>query len=501
MRRFWIIALVVTQILLMMTVRFNVTADAQSLKVAPLNPDFEDFAAAFSHVDRESMVAAGFQFGYMPPPVNLKALNPAPLFSLLKQSAAVLPAMWDWRERSGVTPVKNQGSCGSCWAFGNLGSLESKHKISRLSHPDVNLSEENVNSCHMPWLVDRCDGGNTFVALSHLTGLVKRNTDQQFQKGILSETQDPYQGANPHNSDLCDDSARPFPKYRITGARWLSNDTSVMKDAIYNKGPIVTAYYAESPYGPHWYNDNTIYHYPGYYGYTNHEVVIVGWDDNIAWPTGGGLGAWIVKNSWGSFNSMGGYFYLTYDSANVGDDGMYYVGTRNAVTNENLYMEDQPGWLFNVGCGSSEAFGSTVFIPVNNGERLTHVEFYNPFSNMPYNIKIWGTVDSSGSTVTFSNAKATKWGKCQEPGYYTVALPKPILLTKGKEYGVQIKFTDPTGSGYPIPTAAVYPGIIGQFAGMGNSTSYYRCSVSGPFERAVIDGDIHVPCVRARTTY
>jgi C1A family cysteine protease len=501
MKRLWCNVLVVCAVVLLPVISFTAPAGAVGFEVAPLNPDFEDFVAASSRGSHAAMVAAGFQFGYMPSPVNLKALNPVPSLSPLRESAVVLPARWDWREQSGVTPVKDQGQCGSCWVFANTAAVESRHKILNVGHPNMNWSEENMNSCHSFQLWDRCQGGNTFVALSYLTSLVMKNATQQYQKGILSEKQDPYQGPNPHDSALCEDSARPFPKYRITGARWLSNDTNVMKNAIYAYGPIVTAYRAESLNGAHWYNDNTIYHYPGVSGSTNHEVLIVGWDDNIAWPTAGGQGAWIIKNSWGNFNSMGGYFYLTYNSAKVGDDGMYFVGTRTAVTKENLYMEDLPGWLSNIGCGSSTAYGATVFAPVNNNEKLTHVEFYNPFNDMPYTIKVWGTVTGSADEVTFTNLKRTKRGTCQEAGYYTVALDTPVTLTRGKQYGVEIKFKDPSGGHLPVPTAVEYPGFVEPFAGAGNSTSYFRCGASGVFTRAVKAGATHVPCVRARTTY
>ena len=198
---------------------------------------------------------------------------------------------------------------------------------------------------------------------------------------------------------------------------------------------------------------------------------------------------------------MGGYFYLTYGSAKVGSDGMYFVGTRTAKTKENFYMEDKPGWITNVGCGGNTAYGATVFAPKNSNEKLTHVEFYNPFNNMPYTIKVWGKVTSSSGQITFSNLKATKTGTCQEAGYYTVALSTPIALTKGAKYGVEIKFTDLSASGYPIPVAVTYPGLIGAFAGTGNATSYGRCADSGAFGRVVIDSDTYVPNVRARTTY
>jgi C1A family cysteine protease len=442
----------------------------------------------------------------MPPPVDLEALNPLPLMELLA-APLCLPTSWDWRDHEGVTPVKYQGSCGSCWTFGNIGSLESRYKILTSGHPDKDWSEENMNSCHLPWLWARCEGGNTFTATSYLTNVVMKNATQQFQKGILDEKPDPYKGADSHDNALCKDSKRPLPKYRIEGTRWVANDNTAMKNAIYNHGPIVSAFYAESPGSSHWYEDNTLYHYPGYSGTTNHEVLIVGWDDNKAWP-GGGNGAWIVKNSWGtSFNAIGGYFYITYGSARVGSDAMYYTGVRDAATNENFYMEDKPGWITNVGCGLKTGYGATVFKPLNDNEKLTHVEFYNPFSNMPYTIKVWGMVTQLSSKQVKFPAKGllrTKTGTCKEPGYYVVSVGKNgVALTKGTKYAVEIKFTDLAGGRWPVPcaSASTYPGLIGPFAGTGNATNYGRCTDSGPFDRWMISGDPMIPNVRARTTY
>jgi hypothetical protein len=278
-----------------------------------------------------------------------------------------------------------------------------------------------------------------------------------------------------------------------------------MKNAVYTKGPIVTAYFAQSPGGSHWYSSNTIYHYlspPADLG-TNHEVLIIGWDDNKAHPTGGGRGAWLIKNSWGPFNSMGGYFWLTYGSANVGSDGMYYTSTRAYNAKEQLYMEDLPGYFYNWGWGTSNGYGLTVFAPVNTGERLTHVEFYNPWANRTHTIKVWGTV-SGTSSITVSTLKATKSAVCQEPGYYTVALAAPITLTKGHKYGVEIKFSAPAGQTHPIPVAGTYTDDFGHpvvtaFAGQGNATSYGRGGATGAFTRLVSGGATYVPDVRART--
>jgi C1A family cysteine protease len=512
MKRLFFSILMVAGLLLVPLVCGTMAAGALDLQVAPSNPELDEYLATVNRESLATMTAEGFTFGHMPPPVNLEALNPLPLLEEAFAEPLGLPVSYDWRAHSGVTPVKDQAACGSCWTFGNIGSLESKFKIVTAGHPSKNWSEENMNSCHLPWLWARCKGGNTYTALSYLTNVVKKTSTQQFQKGILDENQDPYKGDAAHNDALCKDTTRPFPKYRIQGARWITNNATTMKNAILNKGPIVTAYFAESPGSAHWYSGNTVYHYPEYVKGTNHEVLIVGWDDNKAWPVGGGKGAWIVKNSWGNFNALGGYFFLTYGSANVGSDGMYYLGVRPAAAKENFYMEDKPGWITNVGCYSSPktSYGATVFKVLNANEKLTYVEFYSPFNNMPYTIKVWGTVTTvSGTKVKFSNLKATKSGTCQEPGYYEVNVSSAgIPLTKGAKYAVEVKFTDPASGGYPVPCASadVYMSptrLIAPFVGTGNATGYVRCGDTGNFNRFIIEGyaDPFVPNVRARTVY
>ena len=475
---------------------------AQELGVAPLNPEFKAYLDQRDQSLFLSETVDGYGLGYVPPMVDLKALNPGwgeETGAQRETPLGAVPTAWDWRAHNGVTPVKNQLACGSCWTFGNLGSLESRLKILLPTHPSYNFSEENMNSAHLPWLWKRCEGGNTFVALSYLTNVVKRTATWRLEKGYLNESQDPYVGSGAHNPALEADATRPLPVGRITGARWISNNATEMKNAIYTKGPIVTAYFAQSPGGNHWYSGNTIYHWPGYSGSTNHEVLIVGWDDNKPHPTGGGKGAWLVKNSWGNFNSLGGYFWLTYGSAKVGSDGMYYIGARPYAATEYLYMEDKPGWIYNVGCGSNVAYGLNVFIPKNTGEKLTQVEFFSPFKNMPYTIKVWGTVAGTTTNPTVSGLLATKTGTGQEPGYYTVPLTTPIALTVNKKYAVEIRFQGPSGYGYPVPVAGKLQNVVGAFAGTGNATGYGRCAASGAFQRWVISGDTMVPNVRALT--
>ena len=207
MRRSWFYGLMVLALILSPAVSFT-AAGAEDFRAAPLNPAFEAYAAAHNRGDVAALAEAGFRFGYIPPPVDVEALNIEPPLNLLATPPAGLPVMWDWRAHSGVTSVKDQGNCGSCWAFAVIGSLEARYKILTDGHPNKNWSEENMNSCHLPWLWESCEGGNTFTALSYLTNVVKKSSTNQFQKGILDETQDPYVSPAAHNPALCADATR-----------------------------------------------------------------------------------------------------------------------------------------------------------------------------------------------------------------------------------------------------------------------------------------------------
>ena len=100
-------------------------------------------------------------------------------------------------------------------------------------------------------------------------------------------------------------NAAAVPVYRVTDLRIITDDatqTSLIKDAIFNYGVVSVAFYIEpsstAGYGhmsPSW-----VYHFPGNTSAPNHMVTLVGWDDSIAWPGGGGSGAYIAKNSWGT---------------------------------------------------------------------------------------------------------------------------------------------------------------------------------------------------------
>ncbi|MBM4293416.1 MAG: hypothetical protein FJ126_00725 [Deltaproteobacteria bacterium] len=511
-------AFILTPLLLLM-VGVGYTS-GEVLEVAPLNPDFEEVSIEMAQgTYRAAVTEEGRRLGYLPPPVDLRFLEQHPM--ALRIAPQAVPTAWDLRSVLGynaITPVKDQGSCGSCWAFGNLGAVESKYKIETAGHPNLDLSENNMISdeCKWPFAWKRCDGGNTNLATAYLTMVLKKSPSTgPRQKGAVLESADPYNSSSIFVDTKCGWGSRPNPSRRINGTRWVAKNTATMKDAMYSRTtPLVTAFHWDGSF----YNSTTrVYYHPGCTHSSNHEVLIVGWDNNKAHP--GGQGCWIVKNSWGATwggtatNPGDGYFYIPYDTGNVGSDNMYYRGspwaaaTRAYNSAEYFYMEDLPGLVSVIGWGSTTnpyGYGATVFAPGNTGEKLVAVEFFSVMNNMPYEIKVYGTVtDVSPGVVAFSNLLTTKTGTCEEAGYYSIPVSLTSLLTKGQRYGVQVKFKTTLSGGkyYPVPVAYELAGYTYNFVGSGltNSTSYARSGDTGNFGRVVIGGTTSVPCVRVRT--
>lgn len=225
--------------------------------------------------------------GYAPPPGYEKILEDH--LVVLPEDKTSLPIFWDWRAQDGMTPVKDQGSCGSCWAFAAVAEMESKIKI--YYQLTVDLSEQQIISCN-PYGAG-CNGGWAMAAyyvLMHHGGIMERCM--------------PYQGSD-HVSCVQDD----YHKFtNISSWSHISNSVTQIKTAVYNNGPVSTAVDANVAWDGY---AGGVITAPG--SGTNHLVLIVGWDDRV-----GDDGAWIVKNSWGAGWGMSGYCYVAYGACNIG---------------------------------------------------------------------------------------------------------------------------------------------------------------------------------------
>ena len=210
-----------------------------------------------------------------------------------RQNTKALPAQFDWRSVNGhsyVSAIKNQGHCGSCWAFAVTGALESQAMISQnLPDQNIDLSDQVVLSCSK---AGSCDGGWPDQASAFLT-----------QTGTPGDSYFPYTATD----TACGQAASGWHKaaYRLQSWQYVvSNATpsvDLLKNALYNTGPLVTTMRVYEDF--YYYGSGVYSHVSGNY-VGDHAIVIVGWDDAAQ--------AMIVKNSWGTDWGDNGFFRIDY---------------------------------------------------------------------------------------------------------------------------------------------------------------------------------------------
>ncbi len=249
------------------------------------------------------------------PPSQSQLLPSAPLATSPEATAAgsqpgaltALPPAFNWCDHGGCTPVKDQQSCGGCWAFATVGPLESWIKLNDGVTRD--LSEQYLVSCNMEgW---GCNGG----WWAHDYHQWKKLPAEP-EAGAVYEADFPYMAANV----ACNP---PHPHHEKIVAWAYVNpavdipSTAELKQAIYDHGPLAVAVCA----GPLLsnYTGGVFAYDESYYcgGGVNHGVVLVGWDE--------ALDVWYMKNSWGPGWGEGGYVRIAYGVSKIGYGATYVV--------------------------------------------------------------------------------------------------------------------------------------------------------------------------------
>ncbi len=239
-----------------------------------------------------------------------------------------LPAAFDWRtEANGMPPVRNQASCGSCWAFSTVGALECAIKINDYVVKD--LSEQWLVSCNLSgW---GCDGG-WFAHDYH-----QFRDDPCGGYGAVMESEFPYQAWDA--PCVC-----PYPhEYFIDDWVYIGNPYSVpsasaIKQAIYDHGPVSVAVAVDSNFQAY---DGGIFD-ADTTDDINHAVVLVGWNDDP--------GYWILRNSWGPGWGEDGYMRITYGCDRVGYGANYIEYTPQFVDCNNNGIHD----ILDIDAGTSQ---------------------------------------------------------------------------------------------------------------------------------------------------
>jgi cathepsin F len=237
------------------------------------------------------MSAEEFKSIYMSSKVAVR--NPEwPVAAEVSQAAVdALPTSFDWRDKGAVTPVKNQGQCGSCWSFSTTGNIEGRWFLA--NHSLINLSEQNLVDCDHECMKyenqnvcdQGCDGG---LMPNAFTYVIKNG-------GIDQELAYPYEGVD----GQCRFKANAIGA-KISNFTMLSTDEDQIAAYLYANGPVSIAADAEE-----WqFYTGGVFRAPCG-KQLDHGILLTGF--GVGDLTSSTIKWWWVKNSWGADWGLQGY--------------------------------------------------------------------------------------------------------------------------------------------------------------------------------------------------
>ncbi|KAL4434211.1 hypothetical protein ABPG75_000652 [Micractinium tetrahymenae] len=223
-----------------------------------------------------------------------------------RKLAQTAPDAFDWRTTGKVPPPRDQGGCGSCWAFAATGVLEIKSTIDGVL-PSPNQSEQQMVDCVSSangYRSAGCNGGYSDEALRYASKLF-----------ATTETAYPYTSGNTGAATSCkvaSTAAAPAGSLKLSGFSYVASSPDAIMQAL-QAGPLVVYFNVE----------NSFYSYTsGIYqasscttNAVNHAMILVGYNKTAG--VGSPLSYWIIRNSWGLWGE-GGFVKVQMTNDNIG---------------------------------------------------------------------------------------------------------------------------------------------------------------------------------------
>lgn len=307
---------------------------------------------------------------------------------LYQEKMAILPDKFNWKDLGMVTPAKNQGSCGSCWAFASVGAMESHVLINKIG--TYNLSEQEQVSCNTN--MHGCTSGG-MTALHFWE-----------KAGPMTESCTGYCACDEKCSSCSNCSALP---YYLEG--YYTVDTSQrdnIKASIQTDGPGYFRFNVYADFNTFWdkgkSGDVYVQTTGSYSG--GHAVLIIGWDD--------AKNAWFCKNSWGEKAGPNGdgTFWMAYDGhahdlafgmANFTNIKFREIQKIACVDNAGFNLSFKIAYRDKDG-NEKESSKSSDNYPSTNWRTINLSGFD---SNIPEGTLVWPRINASGGKTNDGDAR------------------------------------------------------------------------------------------------
>lgn len=333
-----------------------------------------------------------------------------------------IPVKYDLRDFNKVTSIKTQGIIGACWAFASLSAIESF----LLPEEYYDFSEDNLSINH-GFDLKQNQGGHYRIALAYFARWA----------GPVLEEEDKY-GDGVANPDAT------VVKHVQEAMMIQNKDIDKIKEMIMTYGAVQTSIYSpiliDENIKDLYYNEKTYSLYNYGENESNHDITIVGWDDEfnkenfLVLPEDNG--AFICKNSWGEEFGDKGYYYISYYDSNIARDNIVYTKVEDASNYDNIYQYDKLGWVRSVGYNEEPVYFSNVYTATSD-EIIKASSFYTTGINTSYEVYVVNNFDGN-----FDNLKLVASGIKEMIGYYTIDLEE-TKVAKDEKFAVVVKIQTP----------------------------------------------------------
>ncbi len=371
---------------------------------------------------------------------------------------AQLPELYDLRDVDGinyVTSVKSQQG-GTCWAHGTMASVEGNMLITGAWTDAGETGEPAMAEYHLDWWngfnehnnddTDPPSGAGLEV---HMGGDYRVSTAyfSRGEGGVRESDGQSYNNPPARHSDS-------YHYYYPRTVEWYTlgdgiENIDVIKQNIIDHGVMATCMCYDNAFIN---NNNIHYQPPSDPTDPNHAVAIIGWDDNK--QTQAPLpGAWLVKNSWGSWWGDNGYFWISYydkHSCRNVEMGAISFQEVEPMQYEKVFYHDYHGWRDQV---------ENITLAANRFELdddyiLQAVSFFSNELDITYTATIFELMGDNGP----ENEIASMTGDIEHIGFHTFDFEYPIDLTGYSEFVIQLELSD---GGMPYDRTSDIPVLLG----------------------------------------
>lgn len=380
--------------------------------------------------------------------------------------AQTLPPTFDLRDYNGenyVTSIKSQTG-GTCWTHGAMAAFEGNLMMTGNFAAAGFLEEPNFAEYHLDWWNGFNEYNNDDLTPPTGDGLeVHYGGDYRVTAAYISRGEGPvycpdandnteyddnwYSSAPARNADNYDKFYPKSIEWYVAGAN-LEN-INILKQKIMQYGVMGTCMCYDNSF-----INNEYEHYQPASDPTdpNHAVSIIGWDDNRV--TDAPLpGAWLARNSWGSYWGNGGYFWISYydkhSTQHPEMGAISYIDVDTLFFN-TVYYHDYHGWR-DTKFDSDKAFNHFV---AQDTVLIKGFNFYTAADSVDYTLAVFTSFNGG----VLSDTLVTLNGTEHHQGMHTAIVEQPIIINEGQDFYIYLSLSE---GGQPFDRTSEIPVLLG----------------------------------------